>query len=269
MKRAARTGFTLIELLVVIAIIAILAAILFPVFARAREMARKSACLSNFKQAGTGILMYVQDWDETMPPSEQPGCCAYDPLKNVSWPELIQPYTKNWGIHNCPTDPFSSDNIGLQQMGVPQNGPQKAKEYAWGLTTDLGYNYMHLSPFNAAVQYIGVNLAAIQKPAGCLMLADSIWDTDASGNPQGGGNWFIEAPSWWYSGSAYWFGGWAWNSTTSWLRFGATYPRHNETLNVAFCDGHVKAMKVDGLLAGVQKGSTTITDKNAFIWSRE
>ncbi|HOJ20148.1 MAG TPA: prepilin-type N-terminal cleavage/methylation domain-containing protein [Armatimonadota bacterium] len=64
---SARKGFTLIELLVVIAIIAILAAILFPVFARARENARKTTCLSNLKQIGSGLLMYVQDYDESLP----------------------------------------------------------------------------------------------------------------------------------------------------------------------------------------------------------
>src|SRR6266699_2776893 len=69
-----RTGFTLIELLVVIAIIAILAAILFPVFAQAREKARQATCLSNFKQIGLGVMMYVQDWDETYPISRmRPG----------------------------------------------------------------------------------------------------------------------------------------------------------------------------------------------------
>src|SRR5690349_3905542 len=64
-----RRGFTLIELLVVIAIIAILAAILFPVFAQAREKARQSSCLSNMKQIGSALLMYVQDYDEVWPPS--------------------------------------------------------------------------------------------------------------------------------------------------------------------------------------------------------
>src|SRR5438552_6816904 len=72
-----RRGFTLIELLVVIAIIAILAAILFPVFARAREQARKASCQSNLKQIVTGFLMYNQDYDETMPPWTNDGCSIY------------------------------------------------------------------------------------------------------------------------------------------------------------------------------------------------
>jgi prepilin-type N-terminal cleavage/methylation domain-containing protein len=71
-----KRGFTLIELLVVIAIIAILAAILFPVFSRAREQARKTACLSNMKQMATATMMYVQDWDETFPITTV--CCAQD-----------------------------------------------------------------------------------------------------------------------------------------------------------------------------------------------
>ena len=92
-----KKGFTLIELLVVIAIIAILAAILFPVFARAREKARQSTCLSNVKQIGLAILMYVQDYDERMP-------MLYDlgtPRQGII--RTTQPYTMNWQVHDCPS----------------------------------------------------------------------------------------------------------------------------------------------------------------------
>jgi prepilin-type N-terminal cleavage/methylation domain-containing protein/prepilin-type processing-associated H-X9-DG protein len=92
-------GFTLIELLVVIAIIAILAAILFPVFSRAREQARKSACLSNLKQLGQAILMYVQDWDEVLP-FAVPACAG---PKHRQWWAQIYPYTKNASILHCPS----------------------------------------------------------------------------------------------------------------------------------------------------------------------
>ncbi len=97
MKRSAR-GFTLIELLVVIAIIAILAAILFPVFARARENARKANCGSNVKQMGLGFMMYAQDYDEKMVPSSN----GYEST-SAKWWTLITPYTKNTGIFRCPS----------------------------------------------------------------------------------------------------------------------------------------------------------------------
>src|SRR5947209_16440752 len=91
-------GFTLIELLVVIAIIAILAAILFPVFAQAREKARMISCLSNAKQIGTGIIMYSQDYDETIVPWVQgTGLPRNGPAREdaVTWVDLLQPYIKN------------------------------------------------------------------------------------------------------------------------------------------------------------------------------
>jgi len=91
-------GFTLIELLVVIAIIAILAAILFPVFARARENARKATCQSNLKQISMGLLQYAQDYDECLP-------FLYQAVSNprTGLAQITQPYIKNWEVHNCPS----------------------------------------------------------------------------------------------------------------------------------------------------------------------
>ena len=97
-----RRGFTLIELLVVIAIIAILAAILFPVFAKAREKARQSSCLSNVKQLGLALLQYVQDYDETLPVGQE---VSWSPTAGQSgfFGNGIQPYIKNWQIFICPS----------------------------------------------------------------------------------------------------------------------------------------------------------------------
>ena len=94
-----RTGFTLIELLVVIAIIAILAAILFPVFARAREKARQTSCLSNVKQLTLAVMMYTQDYDEAYPGYHFTG----SPTDSDQWFEVIAPYVNNDQIFICPS----------------------------------------------------------------------------------------------------------------------------------------------------------------------
>ena len=103
-----RRGFTLIELLVVIAIIAILAAILFPVFARAREKARQTSCLSNVKQLALGCHMYAQDYDEYMPVVQHRTTAALYGY----WFDVIQPYVKNVQIIYCPSEPASYPGYG-------------------------------------------------------------------------------------------------------------------------------------------------------------
>ncbi len=102
-----RNGFTLIELLVVIAIIAILAAILFPVFARAREKARQTACLSNVKQIGTALMMYLSDYDDVMPQylvlSGRPDSLPDIGYDYTAWQDRLYPYVKNTQVFVCPS----------------------------------------------------------------------------------------------------------------------------------------------------------------------
>lgn len=97
-KQPARTGFTLIELLIVIAIIALLASILFPVFGRARENARRASCQSNLQQIGLGIRQYLQDYDERYPIDDT------DDPSTVGWAYIIQPYIQSEQIFQCPSD---------------------------------------------------------------------------------------------------------------------------------------------------------------------
>jgi prepilin-type N-terminal cleavage/methylation domain-containing protein len=120
MTQSSRRGFTLIELLVVIAIIAILAAILFPVFAQAREKARAATCLSNLKQLGTASIMYTQDWDEhwyahrwNSGPNSNPlisttgpgSFISYQALSKTFWISMLQPYVKSTNVFLCPDSP--------------------------------------------------------------------------------------------------------------------------------------------------------------------
>jgi prepilin-type N-terminal cleavage/methylation domain-containing protein/prepilin-type processing-associated H-X9-DG protein len=271
MKRA----FTLIELLVVIAIIAILAAILFPVFAQAKAAAKKTQDLSNFKQVSTGLAMYSIDFDDVNVPlmwSDAPFFVTYTWERDMTWPQLTFPYTKNWGIHRNPADGQANDAVSLRNMGYPATATGRQKEYAVGLNTSLGYNYMAFSPFNANAQFIGISNSMVTEPAGALRLADSIWDK-AGNAPTGGGNWFIEAPHWSFSGTAYWFGGWQPCQTTNWLQYGGVWGFHAGRSNVAWGDTHATSMTPGQMLAGVTRSGDGCTisgvfDQDAYIWDR-
>lgn len=255
-------GFTLIELLVVIAIIAILASILFPVFAQAREKARQTSCLSNFKQMGTGIMMYIQDYDETFMPVHTPAYGVWDYKVAKAWPQLVNPYVKNWQIHRCPSDPNATETILSDGAKI-----QEEKEFNWAQRTDLGYAFSYLSPFKQDSSFAPKSLAAVGSPAATLMLADSIWDKNGT-TPAGGGNWFIEAPCYRGSDSYYWFGGWQIDTPTDWLQFGGIYPRHTQNANVAFVDGHAKAMRIGDIPAGcdVRKKTLIPGKEQDYIW---
>lgn len=194
-----KRGFTLIELLVVIAIIAILAAILFPVFARAREAARKSQCLSNLKQIGTGILLYVQDYDEVFPvanqeadriPNQQPHSFLGSGGQYPHLVDVIAPYTKNEGIFRCPTKNqavvrdaagwVTSGNGGsygyrcFDVGGLPGNVPVSANNGGANRTADLGGLLFtgqcapvgYAPPASSAFwSACGISQAAISQPA--------------------------------------------------------------------------------------------------------
>jgi prepilin-type N-terminal cleavage/methylation domain-containing protein len=146
-----RSGFTLIELLVVIAIIAILAAILFPVFAQAREQARKSTCASNCRQIGLALMMYAQDYDDTLVMRYY----GTDPVakRDITWKDAMAPYLKNETIYRCPSNPRAQT-------------PDYGKKYAGGYA-------MYLPDQNLA-NLIGNGMAYPQPQAGVANPADSL-----------------------------------------------------------------------------------------------
>jgi prepilin-type N-terminal cleavage/methylation domain-containing protein/prepilin-type processing-associated H-X9-DG protein len=212
-----RRGFTLIELLVVIAIIAILAAILFPVFARARESARKTSCASNLKQIGLGWLQYAQDYDERVMPL---GTYISSGNGDYWWGKVrggvldagqgfLQPYMKSAQLQACP----AFDNAMRADLGL----------------TGYAYNNGYLSPSSYgppptyAETQAPASMAQIQETARTVAFADSAGisyrdDTTMIGNT------YLGAPSQSYG-------------------YPTFHARHNATGNVLWCDGHVKAMK--------------------------
>ncbi|HLK61041.1 MAG TPA: prepilin-type N-terminal cleavage/methylation domain-containing protein [Chthonomonadaceae bacterium] len=168
-----RRAFTLIELLVVIAIIAILAAILFPVFAQAREKARGISCLSNLKQAGLAYAMYTQDYDETTPLQNSP-CSQKDAngycIAGGYWYNLIQPYVKNWQLMLCPD---RTGQTSSKKNPPSVNGRLLGYGYNDGWVSDSGYGLTLQLPDGSRP---GKAIAAIVAPADCVAFGDT-YDT--------------------------------------------------------------------------------------------
>lgn len=206
-----RKGFTLIELLVVIAIIAILAAILFPVFAQAREKARQITCVSNMKQLALGVIMYNEDYDEQFPfansnetvapygwlPNDSP------PAPNVHWQAMILPYLRSIGVYGCPDDPGAgvldgADSAAGVQCSYVANG---YSNYEWNGTSStnmllgpMGDASMGSSNVNWGYTNSGggsLNDSQISSPSNGIMFAE-VFSSDlhkANGGNPIGGNW--------------------------------------------------------------------------------
>ena len=274
-----RKAFTLIELLVVIAIIAILAAILFPVFAQARGKARQTSCLSNMKQVSLSILMYVQDYDETFPlaAAESPGDkYIYD----YSWVSKIQSYTKNLQIFICPngkmsptlssadvdpsTDVTKSGTVGVTTR--PKGGPI----VSYGMTSRAAYTYFASECVGAACFYQNEYNGDVALYDGIGGYAADVNSAQDCGGPQyataslslGG----ISRPADYvllHETSRYDSGGCS--GFISYLRprhatqGTAISPAYGDTVgvgiaNVAFSDGHTKAMRGETLYETASDG---------------
>ncbi len=248
-SRSISRAFTLIELLVVIAIIAILAAILFPVFARARENARRSSCLSNLKQIGLGVLQYTQDYDENFPLAVTGASVASG--SPIGWADSIQPYLKSLQIYQCPSD-TTNQNVNPAQSGY----------------TDYWYNCrLSATQDTSGSNYnTPVNLAALAQASLTIMNGDGGTGIEAGqGNGAAG---FRDTASYRTNGRVEGGvgGADAVNRPTSNGGSGisasrAVVFRHLEGTNFLFADGHAKWYKSN---ATPDTTTTNFTPRGSF-----
>jgi prepilin-type N-terminal cleavage/methylation domain-containing protein/prepilin-type processing-associated H-X9-DG protein len=269
-----KKAFTLIELLVVVAIIAILAAILFPVFAQAREKARQAMCISNMNQLGLAALQYTEDYDESLPPPTEFHFISQDASGNYTGSSVLEPYIKNhpgqssasvwvcpdvsgfydgpinsWSSFRCtysmnvflnPPNPFDPDPDTCYSSAASQAGG--AGMPSWNGQPGNYSNESNLSYNNYPAA--GLNISRIVAPANTDMIFEAYVEAVQPGQTPQNDGYFGLAPEQgdYMQDQGFWdtqtdaFDSWGY------LLQPALTPRHKSVNNYLFCDGHVKAL---------------------------
>jgi len=222
-SRSGRRGFTLIELLVVIAIIALLAAILFPVFSRVREKARQATCMSNLKQMGLAMMQYTQDNDETLPIT----CASNGAGCTYTYFVQIYSYVKNDDVAFCP------DDVNVPVFDVNSYGNPTEANPSYMYNSDLDYGgFNWLTVEGNTSELAGTTLSRITHPSTCLMLFEiqaNQWNPQRALN---GGNINYALTNNLPQGQG--------DMITS-------LTRHSGFSNYLFCDGHVKPVQYQNI----------------------
>ncbi len=237
--RIKRAAFTLIELLVVIAIIAILAAILFPVFARAKEAAKRTVCVAHLGQMCKAMQLYLSDNDDRFPQLlylGQAGQTQPDNYGLFRWPWIIRPYVNSFDVFVCPSDtkaPLYRD-IHYQYFG-----------YTFGLTPSWGMNGRYLSPGQDHFlpddePFLPISASFVSESANTILFVESTWYTaPRRGLPPDKpeiGFYRVYPPSQWLGAPP-----------LDGDSFGHCWPRHLGRASVAFVDSHLKSLPLDAI----------------------
>ncbi|MHB8635392.1 MAG: prepilin-type N-terminal cleavage/methylation domain-containing protein [Fimbriimonadaceae bacterium] len=292
MKRA----FTLIELLVVIAIIAILAAILFPVFAQAKIQAKKAASISNNKQLALATLMYMNDADDRfMPWGYTFSYRAYPLPSDEDQLQIIYPYITNKYVMVDPLDPagdsdrWNADGDLTDPNTVPAAYKDAQALLNWTAVADWGLNVQYLQPAWLPPPYSSIvpdniSQTEIVRPAQIFMATSSVWGRRASGTPYGGGNAGVDPPCVFLPDgtdtrpgsnptySYYWYGAWQPTSPLAWNVFGGVWPWYNsgQIFIASYCDGHAKAVPIGAAATGCNVQDSWggfITNPSIYNWA--
>lgn len=248
MGRRRRQGFTLVELLVVIAIIALLAGLLFPVFAGARARAHQTSCLNNLRQLGRGFTLYLDAWEDTFPNSWQDRRSQFGRLNHSWWDVQIFQYVRSDGVFRCPSNPVESYSVH-QPFG---SDGRKTRVVNYALNNQLLGCQASGSAFNYSLAPADPVVASrVRDPSGTIMLTEKLLDRPGhdAGGPDQPGDQSQEVDVWFHIAVPG-------MDPSSWdLTWGVPRRLHGARSNYLFVDGHVRSL----LLRQTFEGSTTLT----------
>jgi len=286
-------AFSLTELLVVVTIIAVLTAILFPVVSRAKAHAQATVCLSNFKQASLSIELYQSDYDDRYALSRYSTSLDATSKDDRTWVQLVLPYSRDFRLYHCPSD-FTQrpeSQAVFDEDLVP--GDTYSRYYTASKRTNLGYNYLYLSPLTVMSAHLVAQSRSgmqVYDPSKMMVMGGSVHEVDAEGKPQGGGSYLIVPPCRYalegtflrdtfkldeVPDSAIFTGDLSWGvpgnrgGAGEMSQFGGLWPWHNKHLTVAFADGHVKRMTLDQVSDGCSvrpNWSGHVYDHGRYLW---
>ncbi|MFZ4508916.1 MAG: type II secretion system protein [Fimbriimonas sp.] len=287
-----RRAFTLVEALLVIAILAMVGAVLFPVFSQASGAAKKATCFGNFHQVSLATMLYVGDYDDLMMPVNHQPAEVPNSRNDKTWVQLILPYMGSFAPFRCPSDRSErprSETLFDQDL-VP--GDTYSQFYSASMRTNLGFNFQYLSPIVRIAnhwQALPKALTSIREPARTVLFVDSVWSRDANGVPTGGGSWLVVPPCRYVEVEGVpkdtfldRFGdgtkifttnrGWDPSDISSQYQFGGAWPWHEGRMTVARVDGSVVSLTPTQLAQGCDvrpEWSGRIESSAAYLWDTE
>lgn len=270
----------------VIAIIAILGAILLPIFRAAKMAAQRTVCATNIRNTQAAVMMYLSDYDERfMLVNQKPGG-PYDARNDRTWVQLLLPYTHSFNTFFCPSDHAGHEqrNSVLDADVVP--GDADARYYNASLHVDQGYNYLYFSPvvwMSGSWMTVPRAFSEISEPATALLFVDSVNTRDGQGNPQDGGSYIVIPPcryvfrggqrvdTFGFSGAGVLTPrrGWSPEDPLSKFRYGLAWPWHDTRMNIGRAMGGSKSYAITQLSEGCDVKSDWagyISDPSKYTW---
>jgi prepilin-type N-terminal cleavage/methylation domain-containing protein len=283
-------AFTLVELLVVLAVVALLAAILFPVFRAAKGAAMRASCISNFKQTQLSTVMYLNDYDDRFMPVNYNVAALNDPNRDRTWVQLLMPYVRSFGSFVCPADHGTKPRPDTLFDGDVILGDTYRRYYRASLRSNVGYNYLYYSPvyfINGRYEVRPKSTSEVGSTSGSLTFVDSVYDRTPAGAPTGGGSYIVVPPcryvqagnglmdSFQLPSAASVYApirGWLVSQPNSAFRYGLAWPWHDSRLNVALISGGVRSTNIGALSAGCDVQDLwagTVKDSGKYEWDVE